>query len=175
MKIVGKCSLALLIMLSTAVVTGESNADDTIAPSEYLDRVFAGDVPKSAMIWMSGETKNAAKEILGHDPGYLRLRYWRTDAKTVWIIDEIGKTEPITFGMAIANNKIESAEVLAFRESRGWEIKHGFFRDQFSGASLDANLNLNRSIDGISGATLSVKAMTRVSRLVLYLTQALSS
>ena len=73
--------------------------------------------------------------------------------------------------MVIEDNKIEEIEVLAFRESRGWEIKHDFFTRQFQGAFIEQQQRLDRSIDGISGATLSVKAMTKVSRLVLYLAE----
>jgi hypothetical protein len=58
--------------------------------------------------------------------------------------------------------------VLAFRESRGWEIRHPAFTQQFKDATLIDNA-LDRHIDGVSGATLSVWAMTAVTRLALYL------
>ena len=59
-------------------------------------------------------------------------------------------------------------KVLAFRESRGWEVNHDFFTNQFKQNSLDANLRLNQPIDGISGATLSVRALTKVAQLGLF-------
>lgn len=71
----------------------------------------------------------------------------------------------------INDNKIESIKVLAFRESRGWEVRHPFFTDQFSDAALKENKQLDKHIDGISGATLSVKAMTKMARLALFLHQ----
>lgn len=159
----------LLICVSVAA------SDDHVPPDVFLDRVFAGAVPKSQTVWMSGEVAAIAEKILGHEPDFLRLRYWGDATRSAWIIDEIGKTEPITFGIVVANNTIESAEVLAFRESRGWEIKHEFFTRQFAGASLHEGQRLDRTIDGISGATLSVKAMTKVSRLVLFLAESLST
>lgn len=167
--------LQILLLCVLSVSLPSHASDDFIAPEEYLNRVFAGKVPDSKTVWMSGEVKTTAMEILGHDPEFLRLRYWDNGQKTVWIINEIGKTEPITFGLVVSNAKIESTEVLAFRESRGWEIKHDFFRKQFIGAALGRAHGLDRHINGISGATLSVKAMTRVSRLVLYLTTTLAS
>ena len=68
----------------------------------------------------------------------------------------------------MANGKIKTAKVLEFREIRGWEIKYPAFTRQFIGASL-RGYDLDRSIDGVSGATLSVWAMTAVAKLALYL------
>ena len=108
-------------------------------------------------------------EIMEHDLGVLRLKYWEKEWRTVWILEEIGKERPITAGIVINNGKIERINVLTFRESRGWEIRYPFFTDQFSDAILKEDRQLDRKIDGISGATLSVKAMTKMARLALLL------
>ena len=86
-------------------------------------------------------------------------------------MNETGKTQPITIGIIIDNGKISLLKVLAFRESRGWEVKHDFFTDQFKQATLDKNLNLDKPIDGISGATLSVRALTKIAKLALFFDQ----
>ncbi len=162
--------LALLLLSATAIAS-----DDHIAPEEFLQRVFAGATPDSATVWLTGEKQEVATQILGHKPDYLRLRYWQDATRSAWIVDEIGKTEPITIGIVVANNAISEVQVLAFRESRGWEIKHDFFTRQFKGVALNGRRQLDAAIDGISGATLSVRAMNNVSRLVLYLSQSLDS
>ena len=64
---------------------------------------------------------------------------------------------------------LEKVKVLIFRESRGWEVKHDFFGQQFIGAKLTAKNRLDTSIDNISGATLSVNAVTSISRMALLL------
>jgi Na+-translocating ferredoxin:NAD+ oxidoreductase RnfG subunit len=64
--------------------------------------------------------------------------------------------------------QVELVKVLAYRESRGWEVKHPAFTQQFVEASLVEN-KLDKHIDGITGATLSVRAMTKVVTLALYL------
>jgi len=165
----------LLLLLAVVSLPITLASDDYIAPEEFLSRVFAGVLPKSDTVWVTGDKLAAAKEILGHNPSFLRMRYWGDDERSAWIVDEIGKTEPITIGVVISNNQIEEIKVLAFRESRGWEIKYDFFTRQFKGAGIHPRQQLDRRIDGISGATLSVKAMTRVSRLVLYLAKSLST
>ena len=71
--------------------------------------------------------------------------------------------------MVVAGERIERVEVLAFRESRGWEIRYPFFTDQFSGLTLAEDGYLSEHIDGITGATLSVRAVERVARLALWL------
>ena len=71
--------------------------------------------------------------------------------------------------MIIDGHQIRQVSVLAFNESRGWEIKYPFFTDQFRGLSLQDDNHLSDNIDGITGATLSVNAVRAVSRWALYL------
>ncbi len=77
--------------------------------------------------------------------------------------------KPITTGLAVDDGAIERIRVLVYRESRGWEVRYDFFTAQFIGARLDGDARLDRRIDGISGATLSVRALTNLARLALYL------
>ena len=166
----------VVLLLSVILPIGVAAAlGDYISAEEYLNRVFSGELPASNTVWLTGERKQRAEEILGHKPNVLRMRYWGDQSRSAWIVDEIGKTEPITIGIVIGNSKIEEIEVLAFRESRGWEIMHDFFTNQFQGAFIEQQQRLDRPIDGISGATLSVNAMTKVSRLVLYLAESVES
>lgn len=139
------------------------------SPDEFLDQAFSGKPPEAEVIWLTGERKQAVKEILGHRYATLRIRYWRHAGRSAWILEEIGKEQPITVGVVVNDRRIEDIKVLVFRESRGWEIRHSFFTDQFRSARLDDQRRLDRNIDGISGATLSVRAMTKLARLALYL------
>ena len=162
--------LAAIVILPVVLAS-----DDNIDADEFLNRVFAGELPASKTVWLTGEIKDTAEAILGHKPEFLRLRYWGDQQRSAWVVDEIGKTEPITIGVVVTENKIAEIKVLAFRESRGWEIKFDFFTRQFAGAAIANRQNLDRHIDGISGATLSVRAMTNVSRLVLFLSESVST
>ena len=82
---------------------------------------------------------------------------------------KIGREQPITVGIVTADGRMEQLRVLIFRESRGWEVRHAFFTDQFRGATLDERRQLTPAVDGVSGATLSVSALTRLARLALLL------
>ena len=138
-------------------------------PEAFLSETFSAQTPPPEIIWLTGERKAAVKELLGHDYPSLRVRYWREGERSAWILEEIGKDQPITIGLVVNDGRLEHIKVLVFRESRGWEIRHPFFTEQFKDATLDNNNTLDRHIDGISGATLSVRAMTKLAALALYL------
>jgi len=138
-------------------------------PDDFLSETFSGNVPEPAVIWLKGDRKEFVRQLLGHRYASLRVRYWRRNQRSAWVLEEIGKDLPITIGLVINTGRLEQIKVLVFRESRGWEIRHPFFTDQFENAVLDENNTLDRDIDGISGATLSVRAMKNMATLGLYL------
>ena len=139
----------------------QSNAD-------FLSEAFNHDVPKIKMLWLLGDIKKGVEDILGEKPSQLRVRYWQKNKQTAWILEEIGKEKLITVGLLVENDQLRQIKVLAFRESRGWEVKESFFLEQFFQIKLTPELKINRSIDGISGATLSVSALTKMARLALF-------
>ena len=71
----------------------------------------------------------------------------------------------------IEDESMLQMQVLIYRESHGWEVRYPFFTDQFKGLQLNEQKRLKQKVDGISGATLSVNALTRLSRLALHLHQ----
>jgi len=107
------------------------------------------------------------RAILEHDYPAARVRYWRAGLRTVWVLDEVGKEMPITVGIAIERGAVQHVRVLVYRETRGWEVKSPAFTAQFTGTRLTAEQRLDRHIDGISGATLSVRALNKLARLAL--------
>lgn len=160
-------SLALAGLLLT--LAGVVRAEDFMQRDEFLRLAFARSAPELQTLWLTAEAREAARQTLGVAPAGLRLRYWRNGERTAWILDEIGKERPITIGIAINERRIERVEVLAFRESRGGEIRYPFFTEQFVGMSLGSDGYLTEPVDGITGATMSVRAVDRVARLALWL------
>lgn len=156
-----------LILTLFVLVNGAAALEVYQKPADFISAAFAGDPPQPRKLWITGELRDRAAAILGHPPPALRLSYWRRDARTAWILDEIGKERPITAGFVIDNGRVDSVRVLIYRESRGGEIRHPFFTDQFAGIMLDHDTLLSRKIDGISGATLSVNAIEKLTRLAL--------
>jgi hypothetical protein len=137
-------------------------------PERFIAEAFGGSAPKPRILWLTKDVAAVANRILGHATPNLRQRYWSDGGRSVWVLEEIGKEEPITAGFIVENGRIAQAHVLVYRESRGAEIHYPAFLKQYQGAVLTADERLDRSIDGISGATLSVRAMGRMARLALY-------
>ena len=136
-------------------------------PNDFISRHFEGDPPKPSTLYPDSALKKSIKDILGNSYSKFRIRYWLHDGKSVWILEEIGKEKFITSGFVVKEGIIKGVKVLIFRESRGWEVRYDSFTDQFIGAKLSQSLKLDRNIDGISGATLSVRAVTKLARLAL--------
>jgi hypothetical protein len=138
-------------------------------PEAFVREAFDGAPPEPSRLWLDPALKARVQEVLGRDLGVLRVRYWGRDRRTAWVLDEIGKEQPITTGVVVVDGEIVQIKVLVYRESRGFEVRYPFFTDQFRGARLREGLDLDREIDGISGATLSVRALTKLARLALLL------
>ena len=135
---------------------------------DFLLEVFSGKVPDQKRLILKSKLRKPIEKVLNHPYSGMRIKYWQNNNKTAWILEEIGKEYPITFGMVVSNGKISKAKVLIFREIRGWEIKYPAFTRQFVGATFDGK-KLDRNIDGVSGATLSVWAMTKIAKIALIL------
>lgn len=156
--------LLILAVCAAQVVT----ADVYEEPEVFISKVFDGNPPAASTLWLKSEQKQRVRELLGHDLAALRVRYWGRDSRTAWILEEIGKEQPITTGIVVNGNEIERIQVLIYRESRGYEVRYPFFTDQFQGIGLQGD-RLSQPIDSISGATLSVNALTRLAKVALYL------
>jgi hypothetical protein len=160
-------ALVLLLLLGPAFAGPGGEAGRYIETEDYIRSAFAEELPAPSTLWVSGDLRNTVERVLGHRFNSLRVRYWFDGETSVWILDEIGKELPITIGVTVADATINNVRVLEFRESRGWEVKYPFFTDQFVNARLKPDERLDRSIDGITGATLSVGAVTRIARVAL--------
>ncbi len=156
--------------LLAGVLAFNTQAEDVYQdPRTFLEETFSGQVPAPRKLWVTAALKRDIKAIMGHDLGALRIRYWSSGERTAWLLDDIGKEQPITTGLIVDAHHLADVRVLIYRESRGWEVKYPAFTDQFRGAQLNSDLSLDRSIDGVAGATLSVQALTRLARLALLL------
>ncbi len=166
----------LLVILGFGLVTGFAMAKGVyLSHEEFLQQSLGSSSQASQALWLDEADKQRAKAIFRRDYAGFRVRYWQEGQKTAWILDEIGKTRPITFGIVVNGDQIESVTVLEFRESRGSEIRYPFFTRQFVGLRLAGeDAELSDSVDGITGATLSVRAATRVARFALYLSTEVS-
>jgi hypothetical protein len=152
----------LALALAATAARGEVYQESAAFIREVL-----GSLPAPRVLWLTKDLQAQAAAILGHPPAQLRQRYWSEGAKSVWILEERGKEDLITAGFVVADGRIDHVRILAYRESRGQEVRQASFLGQFKDAKLAQGNRLDRDIDGIVGATLSVGAMERMARLAL--------
>ncbi len=160
--------LVVIAALMGAKATGLSAQEIYQSPRDFLSEAFNDNIPLANSFVTNEEIRAEAARILRHGYGVEKINFWSEGARTVWILEEIGRYRPITVGLIVSNGEIEALRVLIFRESHGWEVRHAFFTDQFKGLRLDPENELTASVDGISGATLSVSALRNLARLALY-------
>ena len=153
------------------------SATTYMTQQEFINSAFGDSMPsqkpQAKTLWLDKAVQKKITAILDHRYPKLRLRYWLQQAtdkiQTVWFLDEIGKERPISFAVSVVNGRVELIRVLAFRESRGGEIQMRAFTDQFFQIGLNNEDALDKNIDGISGATMSVSAMKKITRIALML------
>jgi Na+-translocating ferredoxin:NAD+ oxidoreductase RnfG subunit len=77
-------------------------------------------------------------------------------------LDEVyGKTQLITYLVGLKpDGTVNDVDILVYRESYGGEISYESFRKQFRDKSARDRLTPGRDIKNISGATISVRAIT---------------
>ena len=158
--------IGLMAVLSPIVYAMETVY---LSPDEFMAEYLPDCQHQS--LWLKEDTKTQIEKLINHPYPGMRVRFCQKGSKTAWILDEIGKTEPITSGIIIDQGQVEWVRVLIFRESRGSEVHRSAFTRQYETASLDEKNRLNRPIDGITGATLSVNALNRQVRLALLLAE----
>ena len=79
-----------------------------------------------------------------------------------------GKDQPITFLVAIdSSDRLKDIDILVYREPYGGEVAYEPWRRQFRGKTAGDPLEVGRQIRGISGATISVNAVTMGVRRAL--------
>lgn len=147
-----------------------SSAKQYMSEKEFIQQVFPeSSQPVKKVLWLNQSLQQKIATILDHQYPKLRLKYWKYGEQTVWFLEKIGKEKPITFGISIKDNQIHEIKVLAFRESRGGEIRMQAYTDQYKQLSIDNENQLDKQVDGITGATMSVNAMKKISRMALML------
>ena len=160
--------MALLFALLLAVANTVCGKGIYQTGPDFIAESFGEAIPEAKSLWLTPDLKETGKKIMGKRIRGIRMRYWAHDGKTAWIMEEIGKERPVTIGVVVNNHQIERIKILAFRESRGWEVRYPAFTVQYENVKITPDYKLDQSIDGIAGATLSVRAVNKVATLSLF-------
>lgn len=91
-----------------------------------------------------------------------------------YIIPDIApsKSEKYSFVLYLnGNREVIDVDVLEYRENYGYEIDYDFFREQFHGKKKPQDVRFGRTIQNISGATISARSLTYAVHDLLALMQ----
>ena len=122
-----------------------------------------------------GADARARLAEIARPPGAREPQVWRALAGTrllgTFYVDAvIGKQEYIGYAVALdVNGRVLRVDILAYRETHGWEIRNERWRAQFAGKTAADPVQLNQDIANISGATLSCRHVTDGVRRLLAL------
>ena len=146
---------------------------------EYVERVFLTKKQalklafpgvkkvKKKKVWLTDSQTAAIQKILGDQIKYNERRvthYFGLDdagqsVGAMTIGNEIGRSYPITFMVVInPNGTVKDVEIMVYREPHGWEVRFESFLSQFFGRNGGDPFD---NINNITGATLSVRSMTK--------------
>ncbi|MDG1859819.1 MAG: FMN-binding protein, partial [Emcibacteraceae bacterium] len=114
-----------------------------VKTSDYVKSHFNGETPKKATVWVIGDLRDNINDVInGADNTPVRYRYWRKDNKTLWMLNSVARTMPITAGVVVEDGKIVDITVMTYRETRGHEVQSRFHRVQYVDAKISPDNQL---------------------------------
>lgn len=161
----------ILITLVAASLSGMAATTVYQKPSDFIRSVCGGSIPTTRTLTLTASHQSKIRRLMGHEYRPSKVRYWMSGRRMVVILEEVGKTQPITTGFVVSGGKIELVKMLIYRETIGAEVRRTSFTNQFKGATIGSNGKLTRRINNIAGATLSTRAFMEMGRVAVYLDQ----
>jgi hypothetical protein len=124
--------------------------------------MFPGETLTPHPVTLTPEQVKAIEKDAGVRVRDKEIRAWRASGGGTFIVDQVlGKHEMIGWALGIAaDGSVKQVEILDYRETYGYEIKHPKWRAQFAGKTAASKLKLDDDVKNISGATLSCRHVT---------------
>ena len=174
--------MQVLVICSSLLLSTISLAEISLVPSktpfeDYIKRGFAHCKIEKENLFLNKKQLNKSKElskITGQSALGLRFRVNCPKKETIYayVDSHIVRTLNETLVTYIQGRKIVETEILHFLEPQEYKPPK-IWLNQFQGKKLTDELKVYGEIDGLSGATLSVRAVTYSARRVLALHETL--
>lgn len=132
---------------------------------------------RDASLQLSAEQMRQVEKLSGLPARSANWRVsaaYRGDTPLGYVVldDVVGKFELISYAVAVnPDASIRQIEILAYRESHGFEIRSPAWRRQFVGKTAQSGLAIGEGIANISGATLSSAHVTDGVRRIAAIVQ----
>lgn len=132
---------------------------------------------KEANLQLTAEQMRAIESLSGlpaRSAAWRVISAWQGDKLLGHMVldDVIGKFELISYAVGLAPDAtVMQIEILAYRESHGFEIRNAAWRKQFVGKTAADKVAVGDNIANISGATLSSTHVTDGVRRIVAMAQ----
>jgi Na+-translocating ferredoxin:NAD+ oxidoreductase RnfG subunit len=176
-----KAILLLTASAACAMLNAQAASAQTFLTLEQAPKaVFPeADSFEQRKITSTPELRAEVLKLAGRKPSIWEPFYYAYIAKRggeligyAIVCEEIGRDRPITFIVAAnSDGSVKDVAVMAYRETRGGEVRYPAFTRQFKGKSLRNPIQGQGDIRNITGATLSVRAMATGVRKALAVIQ----
>ena len=170
-------SLLRLTLVLSFVYSGIAEAQTT--REEALARAFPGAEIRAERVFLTEAQRSAAQAQSGVEvPSLLIARYVATldtgQVGTAYVETHVVRTKNESLLICLdSEGQIKRIEVTAFLEPPQYMVPEAWLA-QYEGQTLNADLNLNRTIRPIAGATLTARATTEAVRRVLAINRVLN-
>jgi Na+-translocating ferredoxin:NAD+ oxidoreductase RnfG subunit len=132
--------------------------------TSHVSQLTAQDVPAAKVAASLSRVYGAgaaADTVVVDGTGVLRVHRADSLLGFAEVRNVKGKDQPITFLVAVDDSsRLKDVDILVYREEYGGEVAYDKWRGQFRGKTAADPLQVGRDIRSISGATISVNAVT---------------
>jgi Na+-translocating ferredoxin:NAD+ oxidoreductase RnfG subunit len=169
-----------LLVLFTMLMAVPSLRAKILTREEALQSAFPGAQIESKMIFLTDAELEKASKLCGQNiESALVARFTaiqnNQEIGRAYLDTALVRTKKQSLLVLLnTDGTIKRIEVVAFLEPPEYMAMERWY-DQFKGKTLTDDLRLNRSIRGITGATLTARATTEAVRRVLAIDQVLHS
>lgn len=164
-------TLILTFFLAAAYLTAGAQVHpdrvDSAQVSESIQAVLdTDDVPDWFRVSLPDSTRASLASGLKAKTSVadtLHIGRVQTDEGPRYIIPDIAPSRSEHFSYLLyldGRKQIAGIDILEYRENYGYEIDYPFFREQFHGMSHPRKILFGRTIQNISGATISARSLT---------------
>jgi len=163
----------IVILVLFFAVIADAGMRNYASPGEVLTRSFPGAAFDKKVVRFDNDERKKVESIIKKKFFKRQMVFHVATKDGVTqgygvIGNERGKTRQITFMVLLdKDGVVKDLDILAFRESQGYEVENPRWRKQFRGKTVRSRLRLRRDIKNISGATLSARAVTKGVKNIL--------
>ncbi len=175
MKIESKIYLVVVLYLVShiSLLSGEISERTEQTIKDYFDAEVSIEMIKYKIPQqIKSSVEKQVKQRFYKDLVYLYKIKMNDQLIGYGILDNVlGKSLPITFLVIYdTEGMIQTSSIIKYREPYGGGVSSESWQAQFVGKNVNSEMKYKTDIDGISGATISVKSVTKgIKKLTLLL------